>query len=63
MRKVRLNPDQLRVESFPTVRDEREARGTVRGHDSWLDPASYSDDPRCVCPLLDSAPPPCTQYC
>jgi len=34
MRKIRMNPDDLRVESFATAEREAEKRGTVRGHSS-----------------------------
>lgn len=33
MRKLRLDPESLRVESFRTSADGDGARGTVRGHD------------------------------
>src|ERR1041384_6589053 len=33
MRKIRLDIDDLAVESFDTVRDETVKTGTVRGHD------------------------------
>ena len=32
MKKLRLELDELAVESFTTSRDAREGRGTVRGH-------------------------------
>lgn len=63
MRKIKLNLERLAVQSFDTTDDARTRRGTVRGHDSWLDPASYSEE-GCVCPNLDSGPPwPCTAVC
>ena len=32
MKKIRLDVDALRVESFPTAKQDGAARGTVRGH-------------------------------
>lgn len=32
MKKIRLDVDALRVESFPTANGDADARGTVRGH-------------------------------
>ena len=33
MRKIRLDPEELVVESFGTVRGKEKKAGTVRGHD------------------------------
>lgn len=46
MKKIRLNLEQLTVESFSTERDRDEERGTIRGHDSGI-PASL-DPQHCV---------------
>lgn len=59
MKKMRLNPDQLAVESFTTADGESWARGTVNGRQSGLgcgsgvggnpcDP-SISADGECIC--------------
>jgi hypothetical protein len=37
MRKMRLNVDELTVESFNTAPGERQKAGTVRAHDSGTD--------------------------
>lgn len=57
MAKIRLDLEQLAVESFTTTQGERAERGTVRGHDS--DPSgigcgsfgcdSISGLERCIC--------------
>lgn len=63
MKKMRLNPDQLAVESFPTADGETWAQGTVHGRGSGLgcgsqdlcDP-SYSADGECICGNHDTQP-------
>jgi hypothetical protein len=66
MKKMRLNPDQLTVESFPTAEGDPSARGTVHGLGSGLgcgsavgwnpcDP-SYSADGECICGDHDVQP-------
>jgi hypothetical protein len=63
MRKLRLRPEELRVESFPTAVEKRGGRGTVRANDSddplspdcsaycWTDPtAEPSWQPALTCP-------------
>ena len=46
MNKLRLEPEELCVESFPTVEEQRAERGTVRGHapapGSEVEPAPVS---------------------
>lgn len=52
MRKIRLNPEELMVEAFPTTRTA-EGAGTVHGHDaaqSTFDPFSISGWDMCICP-------------
>lgn len=56
MNKIRLNLNNLTVESFVTDRDESEQRGTVRGQGwytedirTYCDGASYSEPQRCLC--------------
>jgi hypothetical protein len=66
MRKLRLNTEQVKVESFPTADGPAGVGGTVRANGSGLgctgmggptecvvDP-SYSADGQCVCPILVS---------
>ncbi|HSU17197.1 hypothetical protein [Longimicrobium sp.] len=59
MRKIRLNPDQLRVESFAT-RAAAHERGTVRAHDDASGPscpyACTLDEPTCKGPLCNTIP-------
>ncbi len=59
MRKLRLHPDELRVESFPTDVREVNERGTIRANDSaaplstncWTDPTADSTwQPAFTCP-------------
>jgi hypothetical protein len=60
MRKIRLNPEELVVEGFPTDGTEG-GRGTVRGHDddflkSTFDPNSISGWNNCYCPRQFTSP-------
>ncbi len=50
-RKLRLEPEALRVETFPTEADGKSPRGTVQGHDSLTgDPTqSWSGPVNCFC--------------
>jgi len=52
MRKIRMNPDDLRVESFETVEDGAEDRGTVRANATGI---------RTHCDDFLSGPYPCEQ--
>jgi hypothetical protein len=63
MKKVRLDLEQLAVESFATARGRGAEKGTVRGHDSgseayscWADCTwgcvSHSGYEWCICPIL-----------
>jgi|GEM_PF-6195112 len=52
MKKLRLDPDQLQVESFAATRDGERAGGTVAGHalatlrtDGFTDPCICVDQP------------------
>lgn len=49
MQKLRLDPEQLKVETFATRRGGEPARGTVRGHDDTVyscpDPTLYACNP------------------
>ena len=66
MKKMRLNPDQLAVESFPTADEGQRALGTVHAQWSGLgcgsvvagDPGdpSYSADGECICGNHDTQP-------
>ena len=52
MRKIRLDVDRLKVESFPTSADGRTERGTVRGQGSGYGcptDHSISADAMCIC--------------
>ena len=57
MRKIQLDLDHLKVESFATTKDAGAGRGTVRGHDSGasgigcgsLGCESISGLERCIC--------------
>ena len=60
MRKIRLNPEELMVEAFPTSEVEA-GQGTVRGHDAQaalgtFDPASISGWNMCLCPRQYTSP-------
>ncbi len=69
MKKMRLNPDQLSVESFPTADGEQRALGTVHAQGSGLGCASenfcdpsYSADGECICgnhDTLETVAPGC----
>jgi hypothetical protein len=52
-RKLRLEPDALRVEAFPVEETSTSQRGTVQGHQSSLDgecPShSWSGPANCFC--------------
>ncbi|HSU15932.1 pinensin family lanthipeptide [Longimicrobium sp.] len=66
MKKMRLNLEQLAVESFETDSD-RARRGTVRGHDVCSDLCTYSAEGTCGAPL-DSVQSECnalpqTKFC
>lgn len=37
MKKLTLNPELLRVDSFPTTQGAAAPRGTVRGHDDTME--------------------------
>ena len=41
MKKLRLQIEELAVDSFPTVQGES-GRGTVQAHDSWFTAGVYS---------------------
>ena len=67
--KLRLEMDNLRVESFPTEGGDGSPRGTVRGHVSWLCPdvgsPSDTDCTDCFatmapCPTADTVCNVCT---
>lgn len=57
MRKVKLDPDELRVESFRTE-EVRQARGTVDAHGYTVDPY-----PSCALTCSASPPPPSEDIC
>ncbi|HET7229473.1 MAG TPA: hypothetical protein VFJ16_05690 [Longimicrobium sp.] len=67
MRKLRLDPDHLRVESFSPVRDDGGQSGTVYGHYSYPQgcwPASDSNDPMVdSCGYATCAGMSCWQSC
>jgi hypothetical protein len=54
MKKLKLNLDSLRVDSFETTRDHASPRGTVQGHDA----TQLADT--CDCPPPSDG---CTFYC
>jgi len=56
-RKLRLDPETLRVESFEAT-EEGDGRGTVRGH-AYTDP----DYPSCARTCGASPPPPSVDIC
>ena len=58
MRKIRLDPEELLVEAFPTSETVSE-RGTVNGQDSTFDPNSISGWNNCICPRQFTAPDDC----
>jgi hypothetical protein len=70
MRKFRLHPDELRVESFPTAERKEARAGTVRGNaiastywlpGCWTSPEFGSTcEPVYTCP--ECASPPETMY-
>jgi hypothetical protein len=54
-RKLRLNPDALRVEGFPTLENDRAPRGTVHGNqESAADCSAYS---YCGCATVSESGP------
>jgi len=58
MRKIRLNPEELTVEAFPTS-DIEAGQGTVQGHDAQVgtfDPNSISGWNMCFCPRQYTSP-------
>ena len=55
MKKLTLDPDLLRIESFPTS-EPRALRGTVRGHDDT------QESEWCTTPETCSEPPCDTKY-
>jgi hypothetical protein len=58
MRKLRLNPESLQVESFASTADHAAAGGTVRARESEpTDPNFHS------CDYLTCAPPSCYLTC
>jgi hypothetical protein len=68
MRKLRLRPEELRVESFPTAR-EKARTGTVLGNEAptyWLPGCYTSPDYGSTCEQVYTCPecasPPETQY-
>ena len=64
IRKLRLDPDALRIDSFATDAADH-ARGTVRGHDSVVQfPGdTYSFAPDCQCPFETNPLYDCTYGC
>jgi hypothetical protein len=66
MRKLRLDPDQLRVESFLPVHDGGQ-HGTVYGHDSYpiacLPPSDSNDPGVNTCGYATCAGDTCWQSC
>jgi len=56
MKKIRLDLDQLAVDSFPTTRGGASGMGTVRGHVTGPDPISLP-------PTEGAACNPQSQYC
>ena len=70
MRKLRLRPEELRVESFPTAQEKEARTGTVRGNvppptywapGCWTSPEfGPTCEPVYTCP--ECASPPETQY-
>ncbi|HEX6370193.1 MAG TPA: hypothetical protein VF006_14840 [Longimicrobium sp.] len=50
MKKLRLNPEDLRVEEFSTTRNGAANRGTVRGHD-FSEPEMCMTYPAYECPI------------
>lgn len=49
--KLRLQVEELAVESFATAESEARARGTVKGHGTWdfCGPPSASEPMACIC--------------
>jgi hypothetical protein len=60
MKKLHLNPEELRVETFTTTPEEPVESGTVRGHDSPT-PDGFCVPPTTECQLSEnhSYCPPC----
>ena len=56
MRKIQLDVDALKVESFPTSEGEAEKRGTVHGHNSFRGTCQETCQSTCAGPTCD---PPC----
>ena len=65
MRKLRLDPDALRVESFAPASDGRDGRGTVRGHSypNGCFPPPDSDPMQDTCGYNTCAGNSCWQSC
>ena len=62
MKKMRLNPDQLAVESFPTETLDRRVRGTVRARESLY--SDYCPSARCeTTGCEDDTGANCTEGC
>ena len=60
MKKLRLDWEELRVETFPTTPAEAEDEGTVRGHGGTLAPPSC---PAPVCQTYDDTVCGLTRAC
>jgi hypothetical protein len=53
MKKLTLDPEQLRVDSFTTAHDA-DTRGTVRGHDDTVESEWCTTPEGCSCPPCDT---------
>jgi hypothetical protein len=64
MKKLRLDLEELAVESFE-VREEAAARGTVKGHGSWdyCEPSIEAECPWTGNPVKDCWPAPSWAEC
>ncbi|HEX6372374.1 MAG TPA: hypothetical protein VF006_25870 [Longimicrobium sp.] len=54
MRKLTLDPELLRVDSFPTTARAAELRGTVRGHDDTMESEWCTQYKTCSEPPCDT---------
>lgn len=55
-RKLQLDADALRVESFPVTSESARGAGTVHGHESWTLNGKFTCYPNYTCP--ECATPP-----